>query len=51
MPALVDPEFENRWSAWQRRGAAHDAAIHRRLRVAAPLLALATAAAAYFLNR
>lgn len=47
----VDPHFEARWSAWQARGAAQDAEIQRRLRLAAPLLAILTAAAAHFLNR
>jgi hypothetical protein len=46
-----DPQFEARWSAWQARGAAHDAEIQRRLRLAAPFLALLTAAAPYLLTR
>jgi hypothetical protein len=46
-----DPQFEVRWSAWQARGAAHDAVIQGRLRLAAPFLAVLTAAAAYLLNR
>jgi hypothetical protein len=47
---VLDPQFETRWSAWQARGAAHDARLQRRMRVAAPLLAVLTAAAVYFLS-
>jgi hypothetical protein len=46
-----DPQFGARWSAWQARGAAHDAVIQSRLRLAAPFLAVLTATAAYLLNR
>jgi hypothetical protein len=33
------PSFEERWTAWQARGAAHDRAVRRRTRIAAPILA------------
>jgi hypothetical protein len=46
-----DPQFEARWSAWQARGAAHNAVIQGRLRFVAPFLGVLTAAAAYLLNR
>jgi hypothetical protein len=35
----ASPGFEQRWSAWQARGAAHDRAVRSRIRVAVPLLA------------
>jgi len=32
--------FEERWTAWIARGAAHDRAVRRRMMVAAPTLAV-----------
>ena len=40
-----DPAFEARWAAWIARGAAHDRAVRRRVRFAAPLAAIAAIAA------
>ncbi len=31
-----DTDFDARWAAWLARGAAHDRALHRRLRVVLP---------------
>ena len=35
--------FEERWTAWQERGAAHDRAVRRRMRLAVPILAIVAA--------
>jgi hypothetical protein len=51
MPALVDPAFEARWSAWLARGVVRDIAVRRRLRIAVPLLAALVATAVYLLNQ
>jgi hypothetical protein len=40
--------FDERWSAWQARGAAHERAVRRRLVIAAPIVAV-VAATLYFL--
>ena len=37
------PTFEERWAAWQARGAAHDRAVRRKVTIAAPILAVAAA--------
>ena len=42
------PSFEQRWAAWQARGAAHDRAVRRKMAVAAPIL-LAVAAVVFYL--
>lgn len=36
-----DPAFEARWAAWIARGAAHDRAVQRRVRLAAPVATIA----------
>lgn len=38
--------FEERWTAWQARGAAHDRAVRRKITIAVPSL-LAVAAVFY----
>jgi hypothetical protein len=38
------PGFEERWTAWQARGAAHERSVRRRMMVAFPILALVAAA-------
>jgi small-conductance mechanosensitive channel len=45
----VSPTFDERWEAWQARGAAHDRAVRRKLTIAAPLLAIVAAAIFYAL--
>jgi hypothetical protein len=35
--------FEERWSAWLARGAAHDRAVHRRIMFALPTFAVVAA--------
>ena len=39
----TSPTFEERWAAWQARGAAHDRAVRRRVTIAAPVLAVVAA--------
>jgi hypothetical protein len=47
-PEVVNSTFEERWAAWAARGASGDRAFRRRVRVAAPILAV-VAAVGYFL--
>lgn len=42
-------DFDQRWDAWQRKGAAHDRAVRRQLAVGAPVVIAVIAAVAYFL--
>ena len=48
LPEVVNSTFEERWAAWAARGASRDRAFRRRVRVAAPILAV-VAAVVYFL--
>ena len=32
-----EPSFDERWAAWQAKGAAHDRAVRRRMVIAAPI--------------
>jgi hypothetical protein len=41
--------FDERWEAWQAKGAAHDRAVRRKLAIAAPLVAIVAAAIFYAL--
>jgi hypothetical protein len=43
VPEAVTPSSEERWAAWQARGAAHDRAVRRRMTIAAPILAIVAA--------
>jgi len=49
IPADEPLSFEQRWAAWQARGAAHDRAVRRKMTIAAPILILVAAAVAYAL--
>jgi hypothetical protein len=40
---LADDGFEDRWAAWQARGAANDRSTRRRMFVVAAILVLAAA--------
>lgn len=44
-PALASgsesADFEQRWAAWQAKGAAHERAFRRKMTVAAPILIIA----------
>ena len=48
LPEVVNSTFEERWAAWAARGASRDRAFRRRVRIAAPILAV-VAAVVYFL--
>ena len=43
--------FDERWAAWQARGAAHERSARRKIGIAAPVVALAAAAVYAFLFR
>lgn len=43
-PELTNtPSFDEKWTAWQARGAAHDRALRRRMMFAVPILAIVAA--------
>lgn len=48
-PLFEAASLDERWAAWQAKGAAHDRAFRRKLAVAAPLLIVVAAAAIYVL--
>jgi hypothetical protein len=35
--------FDERWTAWQAKGAAHDGAVRRKMAIAAPILIVVAA--------
>ena len=39
--------FDERWAAWQAKGAAHDRALRRKLAIAAPIFAIVAAILVY----
>ena len=41
--------FDERWAAWQAKGAAHDRAVRRRIAIAAPILLIVVAVVMYAL--
>lgn len=41
--------FDERWAAWQARGAAHERAVRRRMAIAAPILVAVVAVVMYAL--
>jgi hypothetical protein len=41
--------FDERWAAWQAKGAAHDRAVRRKLAIAAPILLIVAAVVFYAL--
>jgi hypothetical protein len=44
--------FDERWAAWQAKGAVHDRAVRRKMAIAAPILLVVVAAVMYaFLER
>jgi hypothetical protein len=50
IPQAAPPTFEERWIAWQARGAVHDRAVRRRMMFALPILTI-VAAVLYVLLR
>ena len=50
-PALEsEATFDERWAAWQAKGAARDRAFRRKLAVAAPIVIIALAAIVFALH-
>jgi hypothetical protein len=49
IPAALSTDLDQRWEAWQAKGAAHDHAFRRRMALAAPILLLAAAVVIYAL--
>jgi hypothetical protein len=48
----VSVSFDERWAAWQAKGAAHDRAVRRKIAIAAPILIVIAAVVMYvFLGR
>jgi hypothetical protein len=43
--------FDERWAAWQARGAAHERAVRRRMAIAAPVVLVIVAVVYAFLGR
>ena len=41
--------FDDRWVAWQAKGAAHDRAVRRKMAIAAPILIVVAAVVIYAL--
>ena len=41
--------FDERWAAWQAKGAAHDRAVRRKMSIAAPILLVVVAVVMYAL--
>jgi small-conductance mechanosensitive channel len=41
--------FDNRWAAWQAKGAAHERAVRRKMAIAAPILIVVAAVVIYAL--
>jgi small-conductance mechanosensitive channel len=39
--------FDERWAAWQAKGAVHDRAVRRKMAIAAPILIILTAVVIY----
>ena len=39
--------FDERWAAWQAKGAAHDRAVRRKLAIAAPIVLIVAAVVFY----
>jgi hypothetical protein len=48
-PVTEPATFDERWAAWQARGAAHDRALRRRMAIAAPILLVVVAVIIYAL--
>jgi len=40
-------QFDERWTAWQAKGAAHDRAVRRKMAIAAPILIVIAAVVPY----
>ena len=45
----VSSTFDDRWTAWQAKGVAHDLAVRRKLTIAVPIVVIVAAAIFYAL--
>ncbi len=48
-PVTDSATFDERWAAWQAKGAAHDRAVRRKMAIAAPILLVVVAVVLYAL--
>jgi hypothetical protein len=48
-PVTDSATFDERWAAWQAKGAAHDRAVRRKMAIAAPILLVVVAVILYAL--
>jgi hypothetical protein len=48
-PVTDSATFDERWAAWQAKGAAHERAVRRRMAIAAPILLVVVAIVLYAL--
>jgi hypothetical protein len=48
-PVTDSATFDERWAAWQAKGAAHDRAVRRKMAIAAPILLVVVAVVIYAL--
>jgi hypothetical protein len=48
-PGPLTSSFDERWAAWQTRGAAHDRKVRRRFAILAPIVVLLAVAILYAL--
>ena len=48
-PVTQSTTFDERWAAWQARGAAHERAVRRKVAIAAPILLVVAAVLIYAL--
>ena len=46
-PVAESTTFDERWAAWQAKGAAHDRAARRKMAIAAPILLVVAAVVMY----
>ncbi|HXW06459.1 MAG TPA: hypothetical protein VD833_14580 [Vicinamibacterales bacterium] len=48
-PVTESTTFDQRWAAWQAKGAAHDRAVRRKMAIAAPVVLVVAAVVLYAL--
>jgi hypothetical protein len=48
-PDTASATFDERWAAWQAKGAAYDRAVRRRMAIAAPIVLVVVAVVSYAL--
>jgi hypothetical protein len=49
LPVPESASFDQRWAAWQAKGAAHDHAVRRTMAIAVPVLLVVVAVVVYAL--